>query len=206
MSIQKKKKIDSFCTRFSLYQAITQSTHFTEHSSSLIDITSRILVSNNEQLISIGVGDPLLNWDIHYHCPVFGILKCAKPKSKVFEREIWIYNNGYYAILREKNTLVDWDTLKDDNVDQYAENFQTTIFSLSKECIPFKKIKIRPSDPPWLTSILKRKIRKLKRAYKKAKRIDQECLWAYFKKLRNEVTYLIKNWKQSCFWLNRRKI
>ena len=33
-----KKKIDSLCTQFSLHQSINQPTHYTEHSSSLIDI------------------------------------------------------------------------------------------------------------------------------------------------------------------------
>ena len=41
------RKIDSFCTQFSLYQTTDQPTHFTEHSSSLIDI---LLVSNKEHL------------------------------------------------------------------------------------------------------------------------------------------------------------
>ena len=42
------RKINSFCTQFSLYQTIDQPTHFTEHSSSLIDI---LLVSNKEHLL-----------------------------------------------------------------------------------------------------------------------------------------------------------
>ncbi|MCG8113035.1 MAG: reverse transcriptase domain-containing protein [Candidatus Thiodiazotropha taylori] len=191
-----KRKIDSFCTQFSLYQAITQPTHFTEHSSSLIDI---ILVNNKEKLILSGVGEPFLNQDIRYHCPVFGVLKFTKPKSKVFEREIWNYKNGNFDLLREKATLVNWDSLKDGNIDIYADNILSTILNLAKECIPFKKIKIRPADPPWLSSILKRKIRKRKRAYRKAKRTDHQQHWANFKNLRNEVTDLIRKSKQSFY-------
>ncbi|MCG7877683.1 MAG: endonuclease/exonuclease/phosphatase family protein [Candidatus Thiodiazotropha taylori] len=126
-----KRKIDSFCTQFSLHQVIYQPTHFTEHSSSLIDI---ILVNNKEQLILSGVGEPFLSQDTRYHCPVFGILKFAKPKSKVFEREIWNYNNGNYDLLREKAALVDWESLHDNNIDTYACNIQPTILSLAKEC------------------------------------------------------------------------
>ncbi|MCG8047724.1 MAG: reverse transcriptase domain-containing protein [Candidatus Thiodiazotropha endolucinida] len=191
-----KRKINSFCTQFSLHQVINQPTHFTEHSSSFIDI---ILVNNKEQLILSGVGEPFLSQDTRYHCPVFGILKFAKPKSKVFEREIWNYNNGNYDLLREKAALVDWESLHDNNIDTYACNIQSTILSLAKECIPFKKIKIRPFDPPWLNAILKRKIRKRKRAYKKAKRTNQERHWTKFKNLRNEVTDLLRKSKQSYF-------
>ena len=42
---QTRRKIDSLCTQFMLYQSVNQPTHFTETSSSLIDI---ILVSNKE--------------------------------------------------------------------------------------------------------------------------------------------------------------
>ena len=52
------KKIISLCQQFSLYQSIDQPTHFTENSTSLIDI---ILVSNRNNLILSGVGDPFLN-------------------------------------------------------------------------------------------------------------------------------------------------
>ena len=58
---QMSRKIDSLCTQFSLYQSINQPTHFTEHSSSLIDI---LLVNNKDQLIVNGVGDPFLHQDV----------------------------------------------------------------------------------------------------------------------------------------------
>ena len=51
---QAKRKIDMLCTQFSLHQAIKQPTHYTERSSSLIDI---ILVNNKDSLIFSGVGD-----------------------------------------------------------------------------------------------------------------------------------------------------
>ena len=47
-----QKKIDSLCTQFSLRQPLIVPSHFTEHSSSLIDI----LVSNKEHIILHGVG------------------------------------------------------------------------------------------------------------------------------------------------------
>ena len=38
LNSQTKKKIDSFCTKFSLHQPLTDPSHFTEHSSSLINL------------------------------------------------------------------------------------------------------------------------------------------------------------------------
>ena len=71
LNSQTKKKIDSLCTQFSLHQLLTDPSHFTEHSSSLLDL---ILVSNKEHLILHGVGDPFLDQQLRYHCPIYGFL------------------------------------------------------------------------------------------------------------------------------------
>ena len=97
LNAQARRKIDMLCTQFSLHQPIDQPTHCTEHYSSLIDI---ILVSNKENLIFSGVGDPFLNQEVRYHCPVFGILKYVKPKTKTFTRHIYSYNKGNFNFLR----------------------------------------------------------------------------------------------------------
>ena len=88
------------CTQFSLYQPIDQPTHYTEHSSSLIDI---ILVSNKDNLMFSGVGDPFLNQEMRYHCPVFGIFKYVKPKAKVFTRHIYSFDKGNFNLLPKKH-------------------------------------------------------------------------------------------------------
>ena len=196
LNSQSRRKIDSLCTQFSLYQSISQPTHYTEHSSSLIDV---ILISNKDNLLFSGVGDPFLNHEHRYHCPVFGILKFTKPKKKSFTRHIYNYDNGNFDLLRDKASSFDWDTLQDENIDIYASNIETKIISLSRECIPNKYIKIRPFEPPWLTALLKLKIRQRKRAYKKAKRTNLENHWSAFKILRNEATALIRSSKNQYF-------
>ena len=95
------RKINSLCTQFSLYQSINQPIHFTEHSSSLIDI---LLVNNKDQLIVSGVGDPFLNQDVRYHCPIYGIFKFSKPKIKTFTRHVWSYEQG--AIFNDRKHLL----------------------------------------------------------------------------------------------------
>ena len=122
-----RRKSDSLCMQFSLHQSISQPTHFTEHSSSLIDI---ILVSNKENLILSGVTDPFLNQDVRFHCPVYGVLKFSKPKSKTFVRHIWSYENGNYELLQEKTSAFDWQSLENDDLDIYANNINSCILSL----------------------------------------------------------------------------
>ena len=105
-------------------------------------------MSNKDNLILSGVGDPFLNQQMRYHCPIFGILKFSKPKSKSFSRHIWDYNNGDYNLLREKASQMDWESLKDDNIDNYVENLKNAIISITTECVPNRNIKVKPSDPP----------------------------------------------------------
>lgn len=193
---QTSRKIESLCNQFALYQSIDEPTHFTETSSSLLDI---ILVSNKDHLLLSGVADPFLNQEVRYHCPVYGIFKFSKPKQKSFTRHIWKYFQGDYDLLRTKAASTDWTSLYDDDISTHAENITSHIISIAKECIPNKTIRIRPSDPPWITSYIKHYIRKRKRAYRKAKRTSSSIMWTKFRKLRNKVVALIRDSKNSFY-------
>ena len=162
LHIQSSRKISSLCKEFSLAQMITEPTHYTETSSSLIDI---ILVSNQAHVISSGVGDPFLCQDIRYNCPVFGILNFSKPKRKSFTRCMWRYDQGNYNLLREKVASTDWNVLQNDDINTYAKGLIDKLLHLAEDSIPNKVITIWPTDPPWITSQIKRLIRKRKRAF-----------------------------------------
>ena len=196
LNIRTSRKIESLCIQFSLYQSIDQPTHFTENSSSLIDI---VLVSNKDHLLLSGVDDPFLNQDLRYHCPIYGIFKFSKPKFKTFSRHVWYYEQGNFNLLRDKASLFDWGSLRDSDINVYADNINTAINFIANECIPNKHIRVKPSDPPWLTTFLKRYIRKRKRAFRKAKRTNMESHWKKFKKLRNKVTTMIRDSKNTYY-------
>ena len=75
----------------------------------LVDI---IFVSNKDNLMFSGVGDPFLNQEMRYHCPVFGIFKNDKPKKKAFTRHIYSYDKGNFNLLCEKASSFDWNSLQ----------------------------------------------------------------------------------------------
>ena len=97
-----KRKICGICQQFSLVQCINEPTHFTETSSSLIDL---VLVSNRNSIISCGVENPFLHQNIRFHCPVYRILNFSKPKSVSVAHHIWSYDRGDFDLLREKARL-----------------------------------------------------------------------------------------------------
>ena len=77
LNVQSSYKSKDLCEQHALKQTINEPTHFTEHSSSLLDI---LLTTNENHLIFTGVGDPFLAQEIRYHCPVYRIFNFCKVK------------------------------------------------------------------------------------------------------------------------------
>ena len=112
-------------------------------------------------------------------------------------RHIWMYDRADFDLLRQKAADFDWASLRSDDINIYANNITEKIFSLSKECIPNKQVRIRPSEPVWMTSIIRNLIRKRKQAFRKAKLTDTPANWEKFRKLRNKVISLIRESKKN---------
>ncbi len=186
---------ESICTQFGLTQCISSATHFTEHSESIIDL---LLVSNRDNLVTSGVGDPFLHQDIRFHCPIYGLLKFSKQKIKPFKRKIWEYDRGDYNQLRRDIANVTWIDLKSDNIDEYANNITNILITTAEKYIPNKEILIRQSDLPWVTTNIKNNDKKSeKRLYKKARTTNNILHWTNFRNLRNDIIAAIRDSKQE---------
>ena len=70
------RKVRDLCQQFNFEQIINEPTHFTENFSSLIHL---LLTSIRNTILLSGVGDPFLEQNIRYHCPVFCVLTLSKP-------------------------------------------------------------------------------------------------------------------------------
>ncbi|MCG8047764.1 MAG: hypothetical protein N0E48_19410, partial [Candidatus Thiodiazotropha endolucinida] len=148
-------------------QIITETTHYTENSESIIDL---FMVSNKNRVVLSGVGEPFLDQNIRYHCPIYCAYNFNKITSPTYTRQIYLYHRGDYQTLSRELNETNWNSLKDDDVDIYAKNVTDAILNLVNKHIPNKTIHIRKSDPPWLTNDLKKLMRKCKRLYEKYKK------------------------------------
>ena len=63
------------CKHSSINQVNIELTHFTTHSSSIIDL---MFTSNESSILLSGVDDPFLDQNIRYHCPVYFVLNFHK--------------------------------------------------------------------------------------------------------------------------------
>jgi hypothetical protein len=194
LNLPTARHIHSLCRQFGLTQIITEPTHITENSQSLIDL---FLVSNKESVIKAGAADPFLDQTVRYHCPIYSIFKFVKPKKLNFKRKIWKYNHGDYDLLRRKVNNINWHDIINDDIDNYALNFSNTIIELTSKCVPNKTVTIKPDEPPWITNEIKKNIRARKRAYRKAKSSNHPNHWHKFKKLRNKTISLIRKSRQQ---------
>ena len=71
----------------------------------------------------------------------------------------WKTLNSRFKIL---NDLVqtEWQTLKSENINTYAENITKRITTLTNKHVPNRLINARKTDPAWLTTHVKKLIRK----------------------------------------------
>ena len=188
-----RQKVRDICQHFSVEQLITEPTHYTESSSSIIDL---VFTSNKTNILSSGVGDPFLEQNIRYHCPVFFVLNFNKNTSPIFHRHIWLFDRGDYDSFSQSIQETNWSMLKNDDINIYAKNVTEKISTLATQHIPNKTIKVRKSDPPWLTNEIKIMIRKRKRLYNKYKITKNIIDFENYKHLRNKVITEVRKSKQ----------
>ena len=160
-------KINNLCQYVGLEQLIKEPTHYTESSSSAIDL---FLTSNSNNVFLTGVGDPFLEHNIRYHCPICCLLKFDNRAKSTFSRHIWLYDRFDFNAFCDEIQQTDWQLLEHDNIDTYAENVTTCLTELAKKHVPNKTIICRPSDPPWLTTYIRKLIIKRKRLFSKFKK------------------------------------
>ena len=145
--------VNSLCTQFGLSQCIQEPTHFTEISSSILDL---VLVTNKNSVLVTGVGEPCLDSHVRCHYPVFAVLNIFKPRHKSIQRAIWKYDEGNYDNFRIELNNFDWDTLVCDDIDIHVNNFTKTLSQIASLFIPNKRVTEKPYEPPWLTKEIKK--------------------------------------------------
>ena len=185
-------KIQTLLTNFSLHQLIKDNTYYTETNSSLLDL---IIVNCPQSIILSQVGAPLLD-NIRYHLPVLGVINSNTSKNHSFKRKIYYFDRGDYNSLRQKLSIVNWNSLFVPNdIDCITSNITKTILDIADKVIPNRIITINKNDPPWITSDVKKAIRKKNRSHKKAKETKTPYYWAKFRKIRNKCNSVVKNAK-----------
>ena len=190
-------RMQNMILAYDLHQVIDEPTHFTEYSSSIIDLA---IVNNPDNVIYSEVLSPFIPDLVRFHCPILVSLKFRKPVQKTFKRHVWLYDRGNYNLFRDRLQLTDWDALfTSDDVNEIADNITSNIINAAKESIPNMTVTIRPKEPERINAKIKTAIRQRKRFFQKAKRLNTNQAWNKFKSQRNKVTALVREQKKQYF-------
>lgn len=115
----------------------------------------------------------------------------------ILKSVIWLYDRGNYEALSIELNETNWNNLKNDDINIYAQNITDTIITAAKRHVPNKNIKVRQSDPPWLNNTIKKMIRKRKRLFNKFKSSRNDIDFQNYKRFRNKVTNAIRQSKKT---------
>ena len=160
LSDRSSKKIKSICQEYNLQQLINDPRHFP--GTSLID---PFLTLNPNNVTLSGNGEPFLDQNIRYHCPIYCILKFDKHQTKTFTRHIWLFERGIYRSLSQDISNTNWERLKSNDMNTYANKVTQHPTETAGKHIPNKYVKLRNSDPCWLNTSIKKLMRKRKKGF-----------------------------------------
>ena len=177
-------------------QLISECTHFTENSATLLDL----LIVNNIDIIEFsGVGENILPSSLRYHCPIFCVLKLPKSHTRTYKRKIWSFSKTDFLEYQNNLKNQNWDVLIHNEIDKACSNITNCIIDTATKTIPNKIVTSRPSDPPWMHNEIRKLIRLRKRHHSTAKRTDSQSNWAQYRKTRNLCINKIRNARQTYY-------
>ena len=95
-------------------------------------------------------------------------------------------------------TNVNWDSLfLPDDIELITNDITNAILSAVESPIPSKIVTIRKGGPKWLSGNIRIMIRQKNRIHRKAKHFNNPMHWNKFRKIRNEVTSLVRTAKDK---------
>ena len=134
-------------------------------------------------------------------CPgrIVALLHSEKRTNLNLKRKIWLYDQGDYPKLRDKISSMPWDLLFENQIgiDNIVQTFTNTLLEMSAETIPNRIITVRNGDLPWISTELRKLMRKRDRLRKKAKKKNSEYYWSKFKRIRNKVVDSLRTAKRT---------
>jgi hypothetical protein len=185
-------KTDNLLAQFSFHQLITEPTYVTERNSSLLDL---VLVNNLHSILYSEVDPPLLD-QTRYHMSTIGVLNHSIKSHSSYKWKVFMFDRGDFESFRQQLSLVDWDSLLvSDDIDISTSNITRALIDAANTNIPNRVITVRKDNPPWLTSSIKRVIRRKNRLHKRAKRSNLPGHWERFRIARNKCNNLVSNAK-----------
>ena len=185
------QKLLNITTEYSLSQMITEPTHHTDDSDTLIDL----FLTNNPSTVNNIIHMPWLG--VCKHDSIMVQIDIQPQRTRSPPRKVLMYKKmDMDGLIKEAEDFCsDLTSPEMNTVEGNWTVFKTKMQQLIEKFIPSKVI--RPHrDLPWMTRELKHKIRQKNRWYKKYKEQKSHKVWIKYKWLQKEV----KKEMQTAYW------
>lgn len=184
-------KLKSMAETLSLVQLIDSATRIQGNTHNLRDI---ILVSSPQTVKQCGILPSFSNLD---HFPVFASFAIPNHKPAMQTQvPIWDYARTDIDQLVNILAHTDWDAIAVKDIDEAIEALTLALLDAADKCIPTKTVRVRHSKP-WVSSELRREMRKRDRLFRKARETGDNNDWTRWKKQRALVTKLNRQLKEE---------
>ena len=186
-----ERKLKSTTEALSLSQLINTATRIQGDVNNIRDL---ILTDRPDLVVEAGILPPFSNID---HIPIYATLNLQYQKTVgVLTTQVWDYKNTDIDALVDTLRQTDWRAITDLDVDEATESFTTTLLDAARQCIPRKSVRLK-RDKPWVTSELRKNMKKRDRLFKTAQSRQTEYDWARWRAQRNIVTSLNRRLKHE---------
>lgn len=187
------KYFNSMLSSLEMNQLITEATHITPNSESLIDV----ILCNNDSFID---STTILESNFSFHECISCAINCEKPKietrlitirdCKNFDEQI-LFNDLLESGLQKIFHIQD--------IDDKVQAFTEILLNLYNKHFPPKVIRITKKNAPWITNEVKDLMKKRDKARARHKKIRTQENWEEYKRLRNLTNHVITREKSAYF-------
>lgn len=188
----KTAKLNTFLTSFHLSQLVTQATHFTDTSQTLIDIVCTDLRAKNVTVEHVG--------SLYGHCLVVCDLNVKLEKPKPYRLTYRPIKHISLDNLNMDLQSVRWDLLsKVEDVNDLVRTFNQLITNNFDMHAPVKSTIVRTQSYPWVTDTVKLMMRLRDNAAAEYHKNQSEGKKKYYKDLKSTVNKALYFEKSAYF-------
>ena len=188
-------KLQFFASSLCLAQIVTEPTHSSPTSDTIIDL---IFLSARNNLVSCTTIPALANSD-HLGLLTSISTNPARACPKNSQRKVWRYSHANFESACEYLAAVDWDSLfLSGDVNICWSNWKAKFLQIMLECIPQSSLKSR-RNLPWLTKPIVQAIRRCNTLFKAHKRTKSSAAYQKYRAARNKVTAMLRLSKAKFF-------
>lgn len=150
-----------------LFQVINEPTRITQRGATLLDL---IITNCPSYFISTGTLSPPANCD---HSIIYAKMNITFSNPKCYTRHIWEFDKANGNRINQDLLTFDWENnvFSHTDIDMLYEKWFECYRVIIERNIPNKNVIIRPRDKPWMTSEVRRAIRKRNRLLKDRKSV-----------------------------------